>query len=151
MRYLAPLLLAVLVSCEREDVQPLAGAPGRSCSTEWAFLETEATLAGLGVIMDTVHATAAPFFCEDPDVLRVDLAYTGGQFEHSFLLVADSSAATWIGQEARVPAFLVDVTADTVSTPATRSQTMHNLRALRLPGASAVVLLVDGYEVWYTW
>ncbi len=152
MKHAALLFLVVLSACQREEPAGPRSSNSTTCPTTWAYLEQGATWQHAGILpSDTARVVGTPYFCGDPDVLRVDVEYTGQAVGHSFLLVADSSAVVWNGTVATVPAWIADVTADTDPTPATRDATMHNLHGLQLAGATEVVLLVDGQAVTYAW
>lgn len=103
---------------------------------------------------ETAEVRGAQFCPESPDVLFIDLTYTGGTAGHSFVLVADSAEVDAATIPVRITCRIVDLplgSPDTVTTSTDRNATQHNLRWFRVEGVHTLVLDLGGAEVVYAY
>jgi hypothetical protein len=160
MKYILVALLAI-GSCGTDQATPTAHVeapvnPGASCSGAWEFLRMDARIvpATWYAGMEVATVQGAQFCPENPDVLFVDLTYTGAPTGHAFAIVADSLDVNYAADPVRITCRIVDMPLgelDTVITSREREGTQHNLRWIRIEGTNRVVLDLGTMAVEYAY
>lgn len=160
MRYVL-IALVLLGSCTEEAVEPSTSSQvntspnAEMCTGAWNYARTEAYFAEpqwWPVIAEPAHVLGLGFCPGAPqDVLFMDVEFTGEEHTHRFTIVADPGAIEY-GDTVKYQCAVLDLPvgeADTSATVRRRYGTQHDLSALQVDSASAVVLDFGTHSVVY--